>query len=81
MTARFADCAYLHSAFGPGCPYCWQAVADPAPESLAGTSGQATAAEALEPGQGGPAVIGPHGISVLAESVPESSSAPIAPAA
>jgi len=19
------DCAYLHNAFGPGCPYCWQA--------------------------------------------------------
>jgi hypothetical protein len=25
--APFADCAYLHSAFGPGCPYCEQAVA------------------------------------------------------
>jgi len=23
----FADCAYLHSAFGPGCPYCEEAVA------------------------------------------------------
>jgi hypothetical protein len=25
----FADCAYLHSAFGPGCPYCDEAM-DPA---------------------------------------------------
>ncbi|MGD0925694.1 MAG: hypothetical protein ABR926_10935 [Streptosporangiaceae bacterium] len=23
-TAPLVDCAYLHSAFGPGCPYCWQ---------------------------------------------------------
>jgi hypothetical protein len=23
--APFADCAYLHSAFGPGCPYCDEA--------------------------------------------------------
>lgn len=23
----FADCAYLHSAFGPGCPYCEEAAA------------------------------------------------------
>jgi hypothetical protein len=22
-----ADCAYLHSAFGPGCPYCGEAAA------------------------------------------------------
>ena len=22
-----ADCAYLHSAFGPGCPYCEEAAA------------------------------------------------------
>ena len=23
-TAPLVDCTYLHSAFGPGCPYCWQ---------------------------------------------------------
>ena len=23
----FADCGYLHSAFGPGCPYCDEATA------------------------------------------------------
>ncbi len=22
MTVRPANCAHLHSAFGPGCPYC-----------------------------------------------------------
>jgi hypothetical protein len=22
MTVRPANCTYLHSAFGPGCPYC-----------------------------------------------------------
>jgi hypothetical protein len=22
--ARSTDCAHLHSAFGPGCPYCWE---------------------------------------------------------
>lgn len=37
--APFADCAYLHSAFGPGCPYCEEAVvpagsADPAGSSI-----------------------------------------------
>jgi hypothetical protein len=33
-----ANCAYLHSAFGPGCPYCRQAVADTAPDGPAGSS-------------------------------------------
>jgi hypothetical protein len=33
MTAQLTDCAYLHSAFGPGCPYCWQPAA---PASLDG---------------------------------------------
>ena len=37
--APSADCAYLHSAFGPGCPYCEEAVpaagsGDPAGASL-----------------------------------------------
>ncbi len=27
MTAQLTDCAYLHSAFGPGCPYCWRPAA------------------------------------------------------
>jgi hypothetical protein len=27
MTAQLMDCAYLHSAFGPGCPYCWRPAA------------------------------------------------------
>jgi hypothetical protein len=25
VTTRSTDCAHLHSAFGPGCPYCWTA--------------------------------------------------------
>ena len=25
VTTRSRDCAHLHSAFGPGCPYCWTA--------------------------------------------------------
>jgi len=28
MTARPANCMYLHSAFGPGCPYCFEARTD-----------------------------------------------------
>jgi len=37
--APSADCAYLHSAFGPGCPYCEEPVVpagsgDPAGGSL-----------------------------------------------
>ena len=27
ITAQLTDCAYLHSAFGPGCPYCWRPAA------------------------------------------------------
>jgi hypothetical protein len=34
--ARSADCAYLHSAFGPGCPYCRHA-AYAAPDGPAGS--------------------------------------------
>ncbi|HEY5355662.1 MAG TPA: hypothetical protein VIK57_24750 [Streptosporangiaceae bacterium] len=22
--AQLVDCTHLHSAFGPGCPYCWR---------------------------------------------------------
>ena len=29
---RSANCAHLHSAFGPGCPYCAEAGADAAPD-------------------------------------------------
>jgi hypothetical protein len=36
--AHPANCAYLHSAFGPGCPYCPQAVADAAPDGPAASS-------------------------------------------
>jgi hypothetical protein len=36
--ALSADCAYLHSAFGPGCPYCEGASADAGPGDPAGTS-------------------------------------------
>jgi len=31
-----ADCAYLHSAFGPGCPYCEEAAAQAGPAVPAG---------------------------------------------
>jgi len=34
----FADCAYLHSAFGPGCPYCEKAVAPAGSGDPAGSS-------------------------------------------
>jgi hypothetical protein len=36
--APFADCAYLHSAFGPGCPYCQEAVAHAGPGDPTGSS-------------------------------------------
>ena len=29
VTARSTDCAHLHSAFGPGCPYCWEPATGP----------------------------------------------------
>jgi len=47
MTARPANCAYLHSAFGPGCPYCHQARADRALDR------QAISAAADEPDPAG----------------------------
>jgi hypothetical protein len=36
--ARSADCAHLHSAFGPGCPYCAEADAHAGPDIPAGSS-------------------------------------------
>jgi hypothetical protein len=36
--ARSADCAHLHSAFGPGCPYCAEAGAHAAPDGGTGNS-------------------------------------------
>ena len=33
----FADCAYLHSAFGPGCPYCDEAVGHAVPGDPVGS--------------------------------------------
>jgi len=36
--APFADCSYLHSAFGPGCPYCEEAAAPAASGDPAGGS-------------------------------------------
>jgi hypothetical protein len=36
--APFADCAYLHSAFGPGCPYCDGAAGHAVPVDPAGSS-------------------------------------------
>jgi hypothetical protein len=35
---RSANCAHLHSAFGPGCPYCAESAAHAAPEGPAGSS-------------------------------------------
>jgi hypothetical protein len=34
----FTDCAYLHSAFGPGCPYCDGAAGHVVPVDPAGSS-------------------------------------------
>jgi hypothetical protein len=34
--AHSADCAHLHSAFGPGCPYCDEAVGHAGPGDPAG---------------------------------------------
>ena len=34
--ARSANCAHLHSAFGPGCPYCAEAGAHGAPDGGTG---------------------------------------------
>ena len=33
-----ANCAHLHSAFGPGCPYCAEAGAQAAPDGGTGNS-------------------------------------------
>jgi hypothetical protein len=38
------NCAHLHSAFGPGCPYCTQGVATAAPDGHPGGSVQAAVA-------------------------------------
>jgi len=35
---RSANCAHLHSAFGPGCPYCAKAGAHTAPDGGTGSS-------------------------------------------
>jgi len=35
---RSANCAHLHSAFGPGCPYCAEAGAQAAPDGGTGNS-------------------------------------------
>jgi hypothetical protein len=36
--ARSANCAHLHSAFGPGCPYCADTGAEAAPDVTTGSS-------------------------------------------
>ena len=36
--ARSTNCAHLHSAFGPGCPYCAEADAHVGPDIPAGSS-------------------------------------------
>ena len=36
--ARSTNCAHLHSAFGPGCPYCAEAGAQAAPDGGTGNS-------------------------------------------
>ncbi len=35
MSVRPANCSYLHSAFGPGCPYCHPVRAARAPDAAA----------------------------------------------
>ena len=40
--AHPANCAYLHSAFGPGCPYCRQAATGAAPPRAVPAPGAAS---------------------------------------
>ena len=50
MTVRPANCAHLHSAFGPGCPYCYPPRAERALDGPA--MGAARGAVADEPETG-----------------------------
>ena len=45
--AQAVNCAHLHSAFGPGCPYCARAAAAPVPAAPVATAPVATAASSI----------------------------------
>ena len=45
--ARSANCAHLHSAFGPGCPYCAESGTHASPDGGAGNSGHKRLVPAL----------------------------------
>ena len=50
MSVPPANCSYLHSAFGPGCPYCHPVRADRAPDAAASSG---PAADDPDPGPDG----------------------------
>ncbi|HEX3752038.1 MAG TPA: hypothetical protein VHW06_15835, partial [Streptosporangiaceae bacterium] len=52
-TAQLVNCAHLHSAFGPGCPYCWRPAARGVRDDWTRRSPRAPAADAPDrPGEG-----------------------------
>ena len=59
MTAQLMDCAYLHSAFGPGCPYCWRPAAPAGQDDRARHGPRAQAAG--EPGRAADSLAEPGG--------------------
>jgi hypothetical protein len=62
--AQSANCAHLHSAFGPGCPYCRQGAADAAPNADFHAAHSALFSDELSVARGGSAQVsrfGRHG--------------------
>ncbi len=57
--AQSADCAHLHSAFGPGCPYCRPAAVGNAPDGPA-PEAALTGAPRYREWAGQPALLAPE---------------------
>jgi hypothetical protein len=51
MTVRPANCGYLHSAFGPGCPYCQPPRTEGALDGPAAGGARGTVADEPETGR------------------------------